>query len=895
MQLLRILAQQYTILQGLLSHEHIDGASSSISASEEWHVLGPFTLGTREATWGADPLEDIGGFQNLVYNRSSHFRSSLSPNGMTRWTDTVAQITDLGNEAMDIRLEIGYPEIDWTFLQQVYGWAALQWQGWARGYVTIDTADTQYYSLNVDHILELRIDDVHYFGGDYYGFHKVPISLRLSPGKHRFDIRLIRDVRSMGGMTSSPSIDVRLLLVKTTKALRQISQVLYPDRLVDWKGPLASTYASVVLHNDLDTDVFIDSLEAKHNACQAQLTSAIPIRLVPKQSRAIAFQIDCIAGTSAYLSIDLHFSYHMGTSNKDQHKLFVGILARPPVSLNEPHVITYLHPGGIVSYAILRPPTGKCSGNESLPVLLALHGAGVEADSDQAKHALDGVVDVCAWTLTPSGVTPWSGDDWHNWGWADVQAALAAIPLWIDKVDWTGPGVDISRWLVTGHSNGGQGVWYALTHHPDNIIAAAPISGYSSIQNYVPYTFWQHADPACTAIVQAQLNSYRHELLLDNVKGIPVFQQHGSLDDNVPAYHSRLMYDLVHRSGASSDYFEVSGKPHWWHGVMTTPPLRQFYQDHLERDSSTHQVGDFILSTASPGDTSSKHGLRILSLTKPSLLGRLHVTFSSPGHDNCTIRTENVDRFELGSDFLQRCSHLLVDAGYVDWHETNTTLGITIKMDPSGAWTLSRANLDDCTRAPQQHGGLEAILRSNGTIYLFSHSPGTENVATEIANNLMQYFSADVEVAMLYETTHLGSGNVISLAYGPDMPSGLQDCATSCRMDIDKQGRLNISTATRVAHSFDISRNNIVAAAFLRPLPDHRLELVFWGVDLASLRLSVCLLPLMTGSGQPDFVIATQQMLSRGLGGVFAMGFFDSSWCPSTASYFATDGKRPQH
>lgn len=50
------------------------------------------------------------------------------------------------------------------------------------------------------------------------------------------------------------------------------------------------------------------------------------------------------------------------------------------------------------------------------------------------------------------------------------------------SVDWEGEGVDLDKWVVTGHSNGGQGTWYALTHWSDKIIAATPLSGYLSIQ-----------------------------------------------------------------------------------------------------------------------------------------------------------------------------------------------------------------------------------------------------------------------------------------------------------------------------------------------------------------------------------------------------------------------------
>ena len=46
-------------------------------------------------------------------------------------------------------------------------------------------------------------------------------------------------------------------------------------------------------------------------------------------------------------------------------------------------------------------------------MLLNFHGAGLEADSDQVRHMLDSVPDLRAWVLFPTGVTPWSGDDWR--------------------------------------------------------------------------------------------------------------------------------------------------------------------------------------------------------------------------------------------------------------------------------------------------------------------------------------------------------------------------------------------------------------------------------------------------------------------------------------------------
>lgn len=78
----------------------------------------------------------------------------------------------------------------------------------------------------------------------------------------------------------------------------------------------------------------------------------------------------------------------------------------------------YLHPSGVVSYAVIRPPspTAPCAPNpdNKLPILLALHGAGVEADGPQSKEQYNALPDLCSWLVLPSGVTSWSGDDWRK-------------------------------------------------------------------------------------------------------------------------------------------------------------------------------------------------------------------------------------------------------------------------------------------------------------------------------------------------------------------------------------------------------------------------------------------------------------------------------------------------
>ena len=77
----------------------------------------------------------------------------------------------------------------------------------------------------------------------------------------------------------------------------------------------------------------------------------------------------------------------------------------------------FLHPSGVVSYAVLRPPgpnaTCEASPGENLPVMIFLHGAATEADSPASRGTFDAVPNLCAWILMPQGVTGWGGDDWR--------------------------------------------------------------------------------------------------------------------------------------------------------------------------------------------------------------------------------------------------------------------------------------------------------------------------------------------------------------------------------------------------------------------------------------------------------------------------------------------------
>ena len=137
-----------------------------------------------------------------------------------------------------------------------------------------------------------------------------------------------------------------------------------------------------------------------------------PIQLAPGQSSSLSFRLDTDL-TSASQS-KYRIAYRTKGSNIQEYTVaFLVIITSRHI--DEPHKVTFKNPNGIVSYAIFQAPASDTSLQKytSLAVLLNLHGAGLEADSDQVRHHLDAARPIPAFVMYPTGGTAWSGDDWR--------------------------------------------------------------------------------------------------------------------------------------------------------------------------------------------------------------------------------------------------------------------------------------------------------------------------------------------------------------------------------------------------------------------------------------------------------------------------------------------------
>lgn len=150
----------------------------------------------------------------------------------------------------------------------------------------------------------------------------------------------------------------------------------------------------------------------------------------------------------------------------------------------------------------------------------------------------------------------------------------------------------------------------------------------------------------------------------------------------------------------------------------------------------------------------------------------------------------------------------------------------------------------------------------------------------QVARNLYQYFGADAEIIESKDSIENQAGNIISLEIGPIISSSL---LPSYPISIEHGKGIYVHIADGDGKLYEFEAG--LGAIFLRPLPDERLELKVWGFDVEGLRQAARLVPMLSGVGQPEFVVVGRRCGWEGAAGVVAMGSFDSFWKISEASF----------
>ena len=199
-------------------------------------------------------------------------------------------------------------------------------------------------------------------------------------------------------------------------------------------------------------------------------------------------------------------------------------------------------------------------------------------------------------------------------------------------------------------------------------------------------------DPKVTAVMQSSLTSYRHELLTENFAGIPIMQQHGGNDDNVPVYHSRRMSQLINQSNWASEYVELPGKGHWFTGAMTTRTLRTFYSTMLSNKTRSPSLPQRLrIVVPASGEMGSRAGIVVDQLVSPDQLGIIDISIQTMPLP-WVLKTSNIHRFHLSNyHFLDHLpSALEIDGITVaSSHESILAGDFWFVRTEDGSWLVS--------------------------------------------------------------------------------------------------------------------------------------------------------------------------------------------------------------
>jgi hypothetical protein len=105
----------------------------------------------------------------------------------------------------------------------------------------------------------------------------------------------------------------------------------------------------------------------------------------------------------------------------------------------------------------------------------------------------------------------------------------------------------------------------------------------------------------------------------------PILARSGSLDENVPPFHTRRLMRTIDEWGGHSNsvkYIEDIGKGHWYDGILNDDNVQQFLENHINpinnpRLPLPRLPNPFTISTINPGASGSRGGIRILQLIVP--------------------------------------------------------------------------------------------------------------------------------------------------------------------------------------------------------------------------------------------------------------------------------------
>ena len=518
---------------------------------------------------------------------------------------------------------------------------------------------------------------------------------------------------------------------------------------------------------------------------------------------------------------------------------------------------------GSIQYYAVTPQVGGARPHQAL--FFSVHGAGVEAISQARAYKPK------EWgtLVAPTNRRP-RGFNWEDWGRLD---ALEVLSIAKEKLQ-----PDQEKIYLTGHSMGGHGTWFLGATYPDKWAAIAPCAGYPTLKGYgsadglIP-------DSSSSSIEEKLLRSSNQSdviKLVSNYNPLGVYIFHGDSDRVVPVNYARHMKKLLADFHKDISYYEYPGGSHWFGDQSVDwPPIFNFFSWHKRAQDSAVNAMNFV--TFNPGVSSSFRWAAIYQQQQPLNYSNINLTRDKQAKV-ITGTTQNVSLLKLDLKEFNAGDKLQIKL------DSTSSLEFTVKSGNDSlflqrdgkTWSLAAAPALQ-QKGPHRNGTLKDAF-NHRMVFVF----GTTGTKEE---NEWSYNKAKYDAESWY---YRGNGAVDIIA---DREYDLQRYQDR---GVILYGNSTTNNAWKKLLNncpINVTRNNITVGDkkfsgdqyggyFVWPLANSTTAsvAVITGTGIKGMSAASANQYFAGGSGFPDYMIFTLDMLKDGVDGVKMAGFFDNNW-----------------
>jgi dienelactone hydrolase len=514
-----------------------------------------------------------------------------------------------------------------------------------------------------------------------------------------------------------------------------------------------------------------------------------------------------------------------------------------------------------VQYYGVCPQIGNSSKDAAL--FLSVHGAGVEAIGQaRAYQPKDWGTLVAPTNRRPRGF------NWEDWGRID---ALEVLDIAKNKFQ-----PDPNRIYLTGHSMGGHGTWYLGATYPGKWASLGPCAGYPSLFAYasadgkIPPKSNNEVE---NTLLRASNGSNVFELS-KNYNASGIYIHHGDSDKVVSVEYARQMRKVLSEFHKDFSYYEYPGGSHWFSNQSVDwPPMFEYFKWHnIPNDSLINNI-DF--STANPAISSSYYWVSVIQQIEPLNFSRVKLVRSKElksingETENVSVLCLSLSRFSLGDT-------ITITIDKQSFKQVVFALNQKLYLLKNDQWQVVSVP-DKMQKGIIRNGTFKEPFNHNMVFVYGTAGTAEENAwaygkACFDAETWYYRGNGAVDIVADIDFTSSAYPNRGLIIYGNSVTNkAWKKLLANCPLQVNNG---NIKFGNK-----EFSGNDL-GAYFIWPRFDSEYAsvAVIAGTGIKGMKATNANQYFAGGSGFPDYMIFSLDLLKNGVDGIKATGFYSNDW-----------------